>query len=50
MTLPAPDATGRAAQVGRLPLDQLTAGTYELRAIVKQGDQQVSRSAMLRVE
>jgi hypothetical protein len=50
MTLPAPDALGRSPQLGRLPLDQLTAGTYELRAVVKQGDQQVFRSTLLRVE
>jgi hypothetical protein len=50
MTLPAPDALGRSPQLGRLPLDQLTAGTYELRAVVKQGDQQVFRSTVLRVE
>ena len=43
------DASGRIQQVGRLPLDALPAGTYELRAIVKQGTEQVYRSAMIHV-
>jgi VWFA-related protein len=43
------DASGRIQQVGRLPVDQLQPGTYELRAIVKQGATQVARSAMLRI-
>ena len=43
------DAAGRIQQVGRLPLDQLTAGTYELRAVVTQGSRQVVRSAILRL-
>ncbi|MGH8636993.1 MAG: hypothetical protein ACREUZ_07655, partial [Burkholderiales bacterium] len=43
------DAAGRIQQLGRLPLDRLAPGTYELRAIVKQGDQQVVRSTMLRI-
>lgn len=47
LPLAAADASGRIQQVGRLPLDQLSAGTYELRAVVKQGAQQVARSAML---
>ena len=38
MPLPPADASGRIQQVGRLPLDQLAPGTYELRAIVKQGE------------
>ena len=38
MPLPAADASGRIQQVGRLPLDQISAGTYELRVVVKQGD------------
>ena len=49
MTLSAADAAGRIQQVGRLPLDQLSPDTYELRAVVKQGDVQVFRSVMLRV-
>jgi VWFA-related protein len=45
----APDESQRIAQAGRLPLEQLTPGTYELRAVVKQGTEQVSRSTILRV-
>ncbi len=40
---------GRIQQVGRLPIDQLPVGTYELRAIVKQGSEQAFRSTMLRI-
>ncbi len=47
--LGAADASGRIQQVGRLPLDQLAPGTYDLRAIVKQGNEQALRSTMLRV-
>ncbi len=43
------DASGRIQQTGRLPLAQLTPGTYDLRAVVKQGAEQVSRSTMLRI-
>ena len=49
MALAAADAMGRIQQVGRLPLDQLAPDTYELRAVVKQGNDQVFRSTMLRV-
>jgi hypothetical protein len=49
MPLAPSDAAGRIQQVGRLPLDQLAAGTYELRAVVKQGSEQVFRSTMLRI-
>jgi VWFA-related protein len=49
MVLGAADASGRIQQVGRLPLDQLPAGTYDLRAVVKQGSEQVFRSTMLRI-
>jgi VWFA-related protein len=43
------DGSGRIQQVGRLPLDALAPGTYELRAIVKQGADQVYSSVMVRV-
>ncbi len=43
------DASGRIQQVGRLPLDAFAPGTYELRAIVKQGAEQVYSSVMVRV-
>ncbi len=49
MPLPAPDADGRIQQTGRLPLEQLAPGTYDLRAVVKQGTEQVYRSTLLRV-
>jgi len=49
MPLPAADASGRIQQVGRLPLDQLAPGTYELRAVVTQGSERVICSTMLRV-
>ena len=47
--LAAVDASGRIQQAGRLPLAQLTPGTYDLRAVVKQGTEQVFRSTMLRI-
>jgi VWFA-related protein len=47
--LAAVDASGRIQQAGRLPLVQLTPGTYDLRAVVKQGAEQVFRSTMLRI-
>ena len=43
------DDTGRVQQVGRLPLADLAPGTYDLRAIVKQGADQIVRSVLLRV-
>jgi VWFA-related protein len=49
MPLAGGDAAGRIQQVGRLPLDQLAPGTYELRAVVKQGDEQVFGSTVLRI-
>ena len=45
--MPMPLAAGRRVgprpAAGRLPIEQLPPGTYELRAIVKQGDEQVVR-------
>jgi VWFA-related protein len=49
LPLDAPDASGRIQQVGRLPVDALAPGTYELRAIVKQGSEQVVRSTTLHI-
>lgn len=43
------DRSGRIQQVGRLPLDAFAPGTYELRAIVKQGADQVYSSVVIRV-
>jgi hypothetical protein len=47
ISLSGADKSGRIQQVGRLPLDRIVPGTYELRVIVKQGQQQVFRSVML---
>jgi VWFA-related protein len=49
MPVPAADASGRIQLVGRLPLDHLAPATYELRAVVKQGSEQLFRSTMLRI-
>ena len=43
------DASGRIQLSGRLPLQPLEPGTYDLRGVVTQGDQQTSRSAMFRL-
>jgi hypothetical protein len=47
--LAAPDAQGRIRQVGRIPIEQLTAGSYELRAAVRQGGTTVGQSVLFRV-
>ncbi|HXW05130.1 MAG TPA: VWA domain-containing protein [Vicinamibacterales bacterium] len=49
LPLPAADRSGRIQQVGRLPVEQLAPGTYELRAVVRQGAAQVSGVTMLRL-
>jgi hypothetical protein len=49
MPLPAADASGRIQQTGRLPLDQIAPGTYELRVVVKQGGAQIARSTLVRI-
>ena len=49
LPLSAPDASGRIQQVGRLPLDAIAPGLYELRVVVKQGTAQVSRALLLRI-
>ena len=43
------DSAGRVQQVGRLPLEQLQPGTYEMRAIVRQGSTQLSRSTLITI-
>jgi VWFA-related protein len=44
------DEQGKALNVfGRLPIDQLAPGTYELQMVVKQGATQLSRNTMLRI-
>jgi len=49
LELAAPDAEHRIQQVSRIPIEQLTAGTYELRVVVHQGDALVSQSVPFRV-
>ena len=49
MPVPPADGSGRIQQIGRLPLDAVAPGTYELRAVVREGDEQMSRSVILRV-
>ena len=50
LPLPAADASGRIQCVSGLPSEALPVGTYELRVIVKDGQQSVSRSVALVVE
>ena len=40
----------RIQQLGRLPLESVAPGTYELRAVVKQGSEQVLRTTTVTVE
>jgi len=49
LPLGAADASGRIQQAGRLPIDQLTPGTYELRVVVTQGAAQLVRTTLLRI-
>lgn len=49
MPLPAADAAGRIQHTGRLPLEQIPPGSYDLRVLVKQGSAQVVRSAPVRI-
>ncbi|MEO6238628.1 MAG: VWA domain-containing protein [Vicinamibacterales bacterium] len=49
MPLAAVDASGRIQQAGRLPLEQVPPGTYDLRVIVKQGNAQAVRSTLVRI-
>jgi hypothetical protein len=49
LTLGEPDGTGRLQHVSRLPIASLPAGTYELRVVVADDHQQISRSAMFRL-
>jgi hypothetical protein len=49
LSLGDPDGTGRIQQVGRLPTAALAAGTYDLRLVITQGQQQIARSAILRI-
>ena len=49
LPLGAADASGRIQQTGRVPIDQLAPGTYELRVAVKQGSTQLARTVTLRI-
>jgi VWFA-related protein len=49
LPLAAADSTGRIQQTGRVPIDQLAPGTYELRVAVKQGSTQIARTTVLRI-
>jgi VWFA-related protein len=49
LPLAAADASGRIQQTGRLPIDQLAPGTYELQMLVKQGTAQVVRTTTFRI-
>ena len=49
LVLPAADAQGRIQQTGRVPIDQLAPGTYDLRVVVQQGSAKISRSTLLRI-
>jgi hypothetical protein len=51
MAMAVPAATAeRIQQLGRFPLDNVMAGTYELRAVVKQGSDQLVRTTTVTVE
>jgi hypothetical protein len=49
LQLAAPDAQRRIQQVSRIPIEQLVAGTYELRVVVREGTTSVSQSVPFRV-
>ncbi len=49
MQIATPDAYGRIQQLGRLPIADLTPGTYELHAVVAQGDARIVRSSLVNV-
>jgi hypothetical protein len=49
LPLGAADAQGRIQQAGRLPIDQLASGPYELQVAVKQGTTQLTRTVTFRV-
>jgi hypothetical protein len=50
LTLATPDSSGRIQQLGRLPLDQIKPGSYELSVIVKQGTTAISRSTLVTIK
>ena len=50
LTLDAVDGQGRIQQVSRIPIDQLPAGTYELRIVVRDGRAAVNKTAQFRID
>src|SRR5262249_60262488 len=49
LTLAPADASGRIQQAGRLPIDQLAPGTYELQIVVTQGSMRLARTTTFRL-
>lgn len=49
LPLESADASGRIQQVGRLPLDAFTPGTYDLRVVVTDGTSPQMRSVLVRI-
>ena len=49
LPLAAPDASGRIHQVGRLPMDALAPGPYEIRVTVQSGSVAVARSTRVTI-
>jgi hypothetical protein len=49
LALGEPDSSGRIQHVSRLPIGTLAAGTYDLRLLLVDGRQQISRSTMVRI-
>jgi VWFA-related protein len=49
LDLPAADSTGRIQQFGRLPVESIPPGTYELRVVVRQGADRVLRSTLFQL-
>ncbi len=49
LPLEAADANGRIQQVGRLPLETLAPGTYDLRVVVTDGTAPQLRSVLVRI-
>jgi len=43
------DSAGRIQHVSRLPIAAVAPGTYELRLVITQGSQQITRSTVLRL-
>jgi VWFA-related protein len=50
LQLSPPDANKRIAQVGRIPIDALAPGNYDLHVTVQQGEQKASRRLSFRVQ